>query len=457
MTAPSYTIIQYPHHNPAASEALRLTLIVVPNTAPEQIVANVMANTALPLDWLIFQAVNDRPAIMVGGGPSAADFVEEIRAMQEAGGAVFAMNGSSRWLRGHGIIPDWQVIADAKEESATLVDPEARGHLFSSAVNPATMAAVADPIVWHPVIGGIEECFPENRKKAEYTIVGGTSAGTHAMCIAYVLGHRTIHCFGYDSSHRGEAGHAYSQPMNDTIPLCEVSWAGKTYTASIAMKAQAEHFQITARKMVGYGCTLHVHGDGLLPAMWNTPPENLTERDKYRLLWQLDSYRENSPGEDIVPVIVDKMKPDGLIIDFGCGTGRAALALHNLGHDVLLIDFADNCRDHEAIGLQFLEWDLYREIPVRAPYGICTDVMEHIEPENVATVVRNIMGAAETVFFQVSTIPDKYGAIIHNTLHLTVKPADWWRDLFVWLGFRIEWEAADAISAQFLVTQGQNT
>ena len=43
MSAPAYSIVQYPHHNQGASDALRLTLIVVPNTSPEQIAANVIA------------------------------------------------------------------------------------------------------------------------------------------------------------------------------------------------------------------------------------------------------------------------------------------------------------------------------------------------------------------------------------------------------------------------------
>lgn len=454
MTAPSYSIVQYPHHNPGASSDLRLTLIVVPNTSPEQIVANIRANTALPLEWLTFKPETGRPAIMVGGGPSAADYLEEIRAMQGAGGTVFAMNGSSAWLRQNGIVPDWQVIADAKEETASLVDPEAKGHLFSSAVNSATMAAVPDPIVWHPVIAGIEECFPEDRRKAEYSIVGGTSAGTHAMCAAYVLGHRVIHCFGYDSSHRGDAGHAYAQPMNDSIPVCEVPWAGKTYRCSIAMKAQAEHFQLTAREMVGLGVTLIVHGDGLLPAMWNTPPEDLTERDKYRLVWQYDAYRQVAPGEVVASTFLEVAKPapGSQVIDFGCGTGRASLALKAAGLDPLLVDFADNCRDLEAVMLPFLEADLTEPIPLTAPYGFCTDVMEHIPTGDVPAVLRNIFSSAEAVFFQISTVPDSMGALIGRPLHLTVRDHLWWRNWLEEMG-TIQWEKKNDASSLFLATR----
>ena len=97
---------------------------------------------------------------------------------------------------------------------------------------------------------------------------------------------------------------------------------------------------------------------------------------------------------------------------------------------MLLIDFADNCRDQEALALPFLEWDLSRPIPSRAKYGICCDVMEHIPDESLEKVIRNIMEAAEVVFFQISTFPDDFGQLIGQPLHLSVHPHDWWLGLF---------------------------
>ena len=454
MAAPNYSVSQFPNRNPHAKSPLLLTMIAVPNTSPEQIVANLRANTALPLNWLVL-AKTEKPAVMVGGGPSAADHLEDIKQLQADGGVVFAMNGASRWLRENRIIPDWQVIADAKEETASLVDPQALGHLFSSVVNPKTMNSVPNPIVWHPLIIGIEQCFPEDRKTQEYSLIGGTTAGTHGMCVAYVMGHREFHCFGFDSSHRGAASHAYAQPMNDNIPNVEVDWAGKKYLASIAMKAQAEQFQLTGRAMQKLGCVLHIHGDGLLPAMWNTAAENLSERDKYRLLWSTENYRVHSPAEEAVPSILDRLKPDSLVLDFGCGTGRASLELAKLGIPVLLIDFADNCRDAEAITLPFLEWDLTKPLELRARFGICFDVMEHIPTDDVSAVIDNVMGAAENVFFQISTVADSRGALIGATLHNTVKPHEWWHETFEQLGYCVQWQERGRTDSRFVIIRKQ--
>jgi hypothetical protein len=239
--------------------------------------------------------------------------------------------------------------------------------------------------------------------------------------------------------------------MNDTMPLIETVWNGETFVSSLPMKAHAERFQIIASDLEGMGCAVHVHGTGLLPAMWRSRGHQMTEKSKYHLLWSTQFYREFSPGEEAADRFLDLMKPDGLIIDFGCGTGRGGLKLTEAGHAVHLLDFAENCRDPAALKLPFTECDLTQPIPLSAPYGFCCDVMEHIPTDDLEKVITNIMTSAETVFFQISTVPDQCGALIGQSLHLTVKPHDWWLGLFTYLGFSVSWsECADTYS-RFLV------
>lgn len=459
MGRPLTTCVQMPYRNPHASSDLILPVLVVCNTPDDELYRNITENAALDLPWLQVRPAHDLTAVMCGGGPSLVDYIEEIRDLQVQGAVVFAMNAASRFLHEHGIRVDYQVVADAKPETASLVDPRASHHFIASQVDPGTMQRAMDAgrgvTLWHLAIDeAMDRLFPDHRRKAGgYALTGGGAAvGNSALCVAYVRGFRRFEIFGYDSSHRGEASHAYAQPMNWSIPTCEVEWAGKTYRSSLAMKAQAEKFQFTARSLKQEDCTVNVHGDGLLPAMWNTQEQDLEERDKYRLLWGTDTYRAYSPGEQCVPQILEHLRPSGLVLDFGCGTGRASLELAKLGHQVLLTDFADNCRDQEAMSLPFLEWDLTKPgMPVSAPFGICTDVMEHIPPADVDAVIENIMAAAERVFFQISTTEDHCGALIGQHLHLTVQYAGWWREHFEAAGHSITWSAVDAGTACFVV------
>ncbi len=461
MSAPTTTMYQWAYQNPHASAPLIMPVMVLCNTPDEDLQRNIKENSARDLRWVAMKPAHHHIAVLVGGGPSAADHIKDIHELDRKGALIFAMNGASKWLHGNAVSVDYQVIADAKPETASLVDPWAEEYLFASQVNPACFhpAGLPDTTLWHLGIEGMEDWFPADRvKRGGYALVGGGAAvGNSALCLAYCMGYRTMHVFGYDSCHRDGKSHAYDQPMNRFIPCVDVEWGRKTYHTSVAMKAQAEKFQMTAQALKQEGCTLHVYGEGLLQAMYLTQPKDLTERDKYRLMWQFDSYRETAPGELAVATFLEQAKPykPGLIVDFGCGTGRASCTLAKLGHAVLLVDFADNCRDEEAMTLPFLEWDLARPMPMRAPYGLCCDVMEHIPEEQVDDVIENIMEAAGTVFFQIATRPDVMGALIGQPLHLTVEPHAWWLDVFDWLGFTVTWEREAEGASQFLVTRRQ--
>jgi hypothetical protein len=455
MAAPKFDVCQWNYQNPQASSALHIPIVILCNTPDEEIEANVRHSTQKDLRWLEAHDTHDGIAVMVGGGASVEDHLDDIRALAASGATVFAMNAASKFLRGHGIAVDWQVTCDAKAETSELVDWSARGHLFASHVNPKTLACAADPVLWHSALHVNEAWFPPAKvKRGGYALLGGeASTGLGALCVAYALGFRRLEIFGYDSCHRDTRSHAYRQHMNDTIPAMTVEWAGRSFLASVTMRTQAERFPITAQALQQAGATLNVWGDGLLQHIWHTPPEDLTERDKYARMWLVESYRNMSPGEIVAGDFLRTMQVEGQgpVIDFGCGTGRGGLALANAGLDVTLTDFVSHARDQEAMVLPFIEWDLSRPCPLRAPYGYCTDVMEHIPTHQVEDVIANIMASAEKVFFQISTVPDEFGAVIGQTLHLTVRPHLWWYNMFLALGFNVEWESDQQIASQFII------
>lgn len=420
-----YSNLQIKHQNPGAEHPLILPVHVICNTSDEDIFHNISVNSRRPGTWLQSSPAHGRVAVLCGSGPSLADHLHEVRRHRNEGAAIFAMNGAASYLAANGILPDYQVIIDAREETANLVGP-AHQHLFASQVHPKCFENAPNAIVWHLQIEGMDDYTPDYPEPF-VEIGGAASVGNTATCLAFAMGYRNLQIYGYDSSHRNGNGHAFHQKMNDGDPCASVTFCGKEYLCSLTMKLQAEKFQETGRTLQQLGCHIEVHGDGLLPAMWNTPKEALSEQEKYERMWAVNGYRNYSPGEHAVQDFLDIMDDDrGPLIDIGCGTGRAGVKLKEAGYEVTLMDFTDNSRDYQAMTLPFIQHDITQPFPIKADYGFCTDVMEHIPTDQVPDVLRNIFKATKLSWFQISTRPDHFGAVINQDLHLTVQPKAWW-------------------------------
>jgi SAM-dependent methyltransferase len=168
----------------------------------------------------------------------------------------------------------------------------------------------------------------------------------------------------------------------------------------------------------------------------------LSEQQKYELMWSREQYRIVSPGEGIAHhfLYVAKPRAGATVIDFGCGTGRGGLMIALFGErlKVEMVDFAANCLDEDVAAacqtqshaLAFTQADLSKPLPIAGEYGFCTDVMEHIPPEQVNRVLTHILQAAQHVFFQISCRDDDCGQLIGETLHLSVHDAAWWQKKF---------------------------
>lgn len=147
------------------------------------------------------------------------------------------------------------------------------------------------------------------------------------------------------------------------------------------------------------------------------------ERDKYTRMWARPEYHRWSPGAESVAEFVAMIGNRGSVTDFGCGDGKALDLLIASGFEAMGVDLVTLRSDVVNACL----WDLPTSLPV-VEYGFCADVMEHIPTEKVDAVLRNIAGKVTgAAYFRISTAPDGMGALIGETLHLTVRPADWWR------------------------------
>ncbi len=165
------------------------------------------------------------------------------------------------------------------------------------------------------------------------------------------------------------------------------------------------------------------------------------EQQKYLKVWNVPAYRVVSPGEECVNMFLEamrEMEPETeghqTLIDFGCGTGRAAMKLDKM-FDVTPMDFAWNCLDEEVkehFGDRFVEHDITKKTALRANWGYCTDVMEHLPPEQLDDTLDTILEACDNVFFQIATVEDHFGnhPDINDHLHLSVHSYNEWLKKF---------------------------
>lgn len=199
---------------------------------------------------------------------------------------------------------------------------------------------------------------------------------------------------------------------------------------------------------------------GFAPSLKTAP----TEKSKYEQMWARREYRAVSPGEQVSFLFREVVRPvkGADAIDFGCGTGRGGHALAMFCKlNVTLVDFAGNCLDKdvkEAIEefpdrLKFIEHDLTKPLDIKARYGYCTDVMEHIPPEQVDAVLENILTATRSCFFQIACADDVCGALIGEPLHLSVHDHRWWKEKLEAHGAFIRWSRDNKDNCLFYVSR----
>jgi hypothetical protein len=246
------------------SDTGHFQLAMIPNIPLEQIRKQAKHSATLGLPRLKSQPANQGTAspfigkvAIIGGGPSIGDPViqAELSLLRSKGFAIWALNGSYDWLLDRGLVADAHVLLDARYDNLRFLrnsEPETTYYL----------ASICSGFVY-------DELITQGRKivRFDLDVMGdcGTTVGTHAIAVAFTEGFREIHLYGYDSSYRGDAGHAYEQALNGEERIVDAHVGDRTFRAAPWMVRQAQDFDGLAAAIVSAGGTIVVHGDGLLP------------------------------------------------------------------------------------------------------------------------------------------------------------------------------------------------
>lgn len=129
---------------------------------------------------------------------------------------------------------------------------------------------------------------------------------------------------------------------------------------------------------------------------------------------------------DVVRSIVSETGAKS-VLDYGCGKGTLRAALRPLKvHEY----------DPAVPGKESL--------PSSAGVVVCTDVMEHVEPECTDEVIRHLCGLATRAVF-VAVACRASGKLLADgrTAHINVQPPAWWHERFSAVGTFVQLASAE--------------
>jgi len=256
------------------------------NIEESQARENVRVNTAVKPDGTKWKQVqphigrSDDEVMILAGGPSLAEYEDEIRTKRALGIKAVTLNAAYGWALERGLGPVTTVVMDARPFNARFVQPIRQDctYLIASQCDPSVLVGLPPDrtYIWHTMIDLTRDILTENYPEGWYRVLGGVTVLLRAIPLLGMLGHRRFSLYGCDSCLSGDQHHAYSQPENDGAPIIPViatadgrvvaegEAEGRIFYCNPWMIAQANQFVELIRSPIGDEVELDVKGDGLL-------------------------------------------------------------------------------------------------------------------------------------------------------------------------------------------------
>lgn len=267
-----------------------LTLDIGQSGSEAEIAANIRSAVARRLPEIQpALCPHDGTFVLVGSGPSAPRFIEEIRKERELGRPICAIKGAHDLLCENGIEPDLFVSVEprARTENVKLKNKRTV-YLLASRVSPQMFDHLHDcaVVLWHSWSTDEEaKAMPANTD----AIGGGSTSGLRAINVGYVLGYRKFILYGFDSCNAPDGSKRFTgektgkvvpiymcAECQDAIQRTEGFDGGhcishkspcnlRRFSCNGAMAKQAQNFQLIYAVMPDI--TVEAKGDGLIAAI----------------------------------------------------------------------------------------------------------------------------------------------------------------------------------------------
>jgi hypothetical protein len=401
----------------------------------------------------------NEPIAIVGYGPSLKHTWEKVKDFK----FVMTCSGAHKFLLEKGIVPSFHCEVDPREHKVGLLGPVHKEveYLPSSTCHPKYFdhliaGTSMDKIkIWHvfdPSDDGVRMLPP-----GEWAVTGGCDVGLRCLTIAGFLGFRELHIFGLDGSAESadSARHAADHP-NSTPKYSLVQHEGKDYYTTPGMLEAARQTAHELDQMPNVKATFY--GEGLTQALVKShvpkpiesskPLQNIVAFSRPELISA--EYRElnvrlhhdnlaygvgGSKHADTVKKLSTELKTTS-ILDYGCGKGLLAkeLPFPIWEYDPAVPEKSDSPRPADIV--------------------VCTDVLEHIEPDKIHAVLSDLKRVTRKVgYFVIHTGPSGKVLADGRNSHILQKDRVWWKGVLR-IYFEVPKEAVIELAPLLFITVG---
>lgn len=397
---------------------------------------------------LFTQPYDERVFVMVCGGPSLADHLDEIRekALQPEKYLVVCSNMTAKYLMEHDIKPHVHFILDPQEKKkfdVSVTSPDI-DYWINVACHPAVFetlreqgikpyAFLADFDVNGKAIEAVKESLQPGQP-GMMAIQGGTMAGLRAMNLADAIGCRTLEYYGFDAAVQVKDGkarpYAYEKKRGEAIIEIQCDRCQEKFDTTLIFQKQVNEF-IKWRGHLPW-INIKIIGGGLI-SHYNEHIQHLERQKAHGVVRFTPEYKElqkqlHSEGEYgvtgvmYVPTIfhgVSQLAKQGpvSVLDYGSAGGKTMKAVREKMW--LPPNVEDYCYD------PFVEE--YSAEPSPADFVICTDVMEHVEPECTKAVLDHIASLTlKMAFFSISLCPANKKLADGRNAHINLRDSEFW-------------------------------
>jgi hypothetical protein len=241
------------------------------NCVPDdRIQANIKYATTLHDNWIRECQPHDLTAVMVSGGPSFVDHLDELKACRRRkSNRIVCVKHSHDVLIENKIIPWACVLLDPRNHVQDFIEsphPDVT-YFTASMCHPTTLDRLLDRSarIWgyHALVGAGEQSALD---ATDILVAGGSTSAVRGIFLLHALGFRKFRMFGYDSCYRGEVDREETDAKGRQ-KYFDVEVSGRKFVSDPELIAQAQDFD----KMLGVmkHLDLDIVGDGMIPHIWS--------------------------------------------------------------------------------------------------------------------------------------------------------------------------------------------